>query len=174
MLLFGQALLIFTMRVADQTLGTLRIVMLISGRRVVAGILGFFESMLWLLAVASVVGSVDSPVKVVAFAGGFAAGTMLGGTVEQWIGLGKNLIRVIAPVSSPPVAEAIRELGYGATVVNGEGLDGNVRITFSVVPRRQVRGVMESIRQVNNAAFVTAEGIETVDLHSVRRWSLRK
>ncbi len=162
------------MRVADQTLGTLRIVMLISGRRVAAGVLGFFESLLWLLAVASVIESVDSPLKIVAFAGGFAAGTMLGGTVERWIGLGKNLIRVIAPVSSPSVAGAIRELGYGATVVNGEGLDGSVRVTFSVVPRRNAREVMEAIRTTNHDAFVTAEGIETIDLQSVRRWSIRK
>lgn len=174
MLVAGQALLIFAMRVADQTLGTLRIVMLISGRRVVAGVLGFFESLLWLLAVASVISSVDSVLKMVAFAGGFAAGTMLGGTVEQWIGLGKNLIRVIAPVSTPSVAESLRQLGYGATVVNGEGLDGSVRVTFSVVPRRQAKKVMEAIRDINHEAFVTAEGIETIDLQAVRRWSLRK
>lgn len=167
------ALLIFTMRVADQTLGTMRIVMLISGRRLFAGLLGFFESILWLLAVAQVVNSIDSPLKVIAFAGGFAAGTMLGGTVERWIGLGKSLIRVVAPNESPVVASAIRELGYGATVVNGEGLDGGVRIVFSVVPRRKTRSVMHAIKEVNQEAFVTAEGIETIDLARYRR-SIRK
>lgn len=162
------------MRVADQTLGTMRIVMLISGRRGMAGFLGFFESTLWLLAVAQVVNSIDSPLKVLAFAGGFSVGTMLGGTIERWIGLGKSLIRVVAPNESPVVATVIRDLGYGATVLNGEGLNGAVRIVFSVVPRRKTREVMQAIKEVNHEAFVTAEGIETVDLARFRRTSVRK
>lgn len=172
--LFLSALLIFSLRVADQTLGSMRIVMLIAGRRSLAGLLGFFESMLWLLATAQVVTNIDSPVKIVAFAGGFATGTMLGGTIERWLALGKSLIRVVAPNGSPTVVAALREQGFGATLLTGEGLTGEVEVVLSVVPRKRVSEVMALVHRVNPTAFVTAEGTETVELATYRKRLIRK
>jgi len=172
--LFLAALLIFSLRVADQTLGSMRIVMLISGRRGLAGLLGFFESMLWLLATALVVNNIDSPLKVVAFAGGFATGTMLGGTIERWLALGKSLIRVVSPIAAPSVADELRTAGFGVTIIEGEGLTGTVEIVFSVVPRKKAAEVTALVHRLSPDAFVTVESTETVDLARFRRRLVRK
>jgi uncharacterized protein YebE (UPF0316 family) len=168
MSLFLAALLIFFMRVTDQTLGTLRIVMLVRGRRLLAGALGFFESLVWVLAAGQVLTNLDSPLKIIAFAGGFSAGTMLGGTVERWLALGDSLLQIVAPVESPPAAHALREAGFGATVVNAEGMDGAVRITFTVIPRKRAREVMRIVKSVNPAAYVTFEEISTPNLQLIK------
>ncbi|MEE9473532.1 MAG: DUF5698 domain-containing protein, partial [Acidimicrobiia bacterium] len=110
------SLLIFLARLVDQSLGTMRIIYLFRGRRRLAGALGFFESTTWLLAVSQVVTNVDEPIKVFAFAGGFAAGTMLGGTVEKWLALGQGVLRVVAPFESPQSAVALRAAGFAVTV----------------------------------------------------------
>ena len=167
---FLLSLLIFGMRVVDVSLGTLRIVILMRGMRGLAGVLGFFESLTWVLAAALVIGNLDSPFKVVAFAGGFAAGTVLGSTIERWLALGKRILRVVTPVDSPDVAPALRRLGFGVTVVNGEGLEGDVRIAFSVIPRREFAQAMRAIGELNPDAFVTVEDIDTPSL--ARRRSL--
>ncbi len=156
------------MRVADQTLGTLRIVMLVRGRRSLAGALGFVESLIWLLAAAQVLSSLDSPLKMVAYAGGFAAGTMLGGTVERWLALGDSLLQIIAPVESEAAAPALRDAGFGATVVNAEGQDGPVRVTFTVVPRRRSREALNIVKTVNPHAYVTYEQIQTPNLEILK------
>jgi uncharacterized protein YebE (UPF0316 family) len=166
--LFFSALLIFAMRLADVSLGTLRIVMLVRGKRGWAGVLGFFESLIWVLAAREVLGNLDEPVKIVAYAGGYAAGTMLGSTIERWLAMGSVLVRIVAPVESPHAYEALQDAGYPTTVLNGEGRDGAVRVAFSVLPRRDSRHALDLVARVNPDAFVTIEDARHLDLTSRR------
>ena len=157
-------LIIFTLRLLDVGMATVRIVLLGRGRRWPATILGFFESLVWVLAIARVFDGLDDPARMVAFALGFAAGTYFGSVVEEWMALGQALVRVVAPIATDPVAPLLRERGYGATVVNGDGLSGDVRLTFCVVPRRDVYAVTRLIHEANPAAYVTVDQTTTVDL----------
>ena len=169
---FLLALLIFSLRLLDVSVGTIRIVMLVRGKRFVAGLLGFAESLTWVIAAGLVLSNLDSPVKVVAFASGFAMGTVLGSTVEQWIAVGNALLRVITPVDTAPVADQLRAAGYSVTVVNGEGLNGDVRIAFTVIKRRRAKEVLAIVREANPEAFVTIEDTRMPSLDA-RRGLLR-
>ncbi len=151
------AITIFSLRILDVSMGILRISMVVRGRRRLAGIFGFLESLIWLVAAAQVLKDLDSPIKYIAYAGGFAAGTMIGTTIERWIAVGHVMFRIVAPVNSPQVAEALRAEGFFVTVVNAEGRDGKVRISFSVVPRRKIPKVKTIVQQINPDAFVTFE-----------------
>lgn len=73
--------------------------------------------------------------------------------------MGTNIVRIVAPVGSPQVAEALREEGFAVTVLNGEGLHGDVRLALTVVPRRRLREVLEIVYGINPAAFVTFEQV---------------
>jgi uncharacterized protein YebE (UPF0316 family) len=109
-------------------------------------------------------GGLNDPARMVAFALGFAAGTYLGSVVEEWLALGQALVRIVAPVRTEPLAPLLRSKGYGATVVNGDGLAGDVRVTFCVVPRKEVYTVTRLIHEANPAAYVTVDQTSTVDL----------
>ena len=154
------AFFIFSMRIADVSIGTVRIVMLVRGKRVLAGFLSFLESLVWLLAAAQVLTDLDDPVKMVAYAGGYAAGTMLGATVERWIAIGKCLMRIVVPNDAPDVANVLRARGYYATVLNAEGRDGGVRIVFSVIKRRYTKEMLALVHEVSPKAFVTFEEVQ--------------
>lgn len=151
------ALTIFGLRILDVSIGTLRIGMLVRGRRRLAGLFSFFESLIWLTAAAQVLTSIDSPIKFVAYAGGYATGTIVGATLERWLAVGNAIIRFIATPKAPNVAAALREAGYYVTVVNGSGRDGDVTIGFSVVPRKQVGEVVRLIQKINPQAHITLE-----------------
>lgn len=151
------ALGIFALRLIDVSLGTLRIQFLVQGRRRLAGATAFFESLVWTIAAVLVLGELDEPLKLVGYAGGYACGTMLGSLIEGRIALGDRLVRVVSALESPQVADALQNSGYPVTVVNGEGAYGQVRVSFSVIPRRKVDEVLQLIKTVNPAAFVTVE-----------------
>ncbi|NLG09837.1 MAG: DUF2179 domain-containing protein [Deinococcales bacterium] len=151
------ALLIFMLRIVDVSLGTLRIGFLVRGARGLAGLFGFVESLVWLIAAAQVLSNLDSPLKFVAYAGGYATGTMLGVSVERWLAIGETIMRVVAPVDSPPVEDALREAGFYVTVLNARGRDGDVRVAFSVLPRRRIPAALKLVGEVNPQAFVTLE-----------------
>lgn len=162
-LIFDLAL-IFTLRTLDVGISTVRIVVLGRGRRGLAAALGFVEAMVWVVAVAQVLDGIDDPARMVAFAAGFALGTYVGSMVEEWLAIGQALVRVVAPVASPAVAPHLRDLGFGATVFNGDGMDGEVRLTFCVIERRRLREVSRLIHQVNPDAYVTVDDTASVDL----------
>ena len=172
--MLGAAALIFGLRIIDVSLGTLRIAMLVRGNRLYAGALGFFESLIWLIAAAEVLSNLDSPLKYIGYAGGYAAGTMLGTTIEKWQALGSILLRVIEPVDRPgSAAEALREAGYYATVMNARGRDGDVQIIFSVIPRRRQAEVLRLIRGINPNAYVTFEQTSRASSATVSNSPLR-
>src|SRR5690625_2204395 len=166
--MIGAAALIFGLRIIDVSLGTLRIAMLVRGHRLYAGLLGFFESLVWLIAAAEVLSNLDSPLKYIGYAGGYAAGTMLGTTIEKWMALGSVLVRIIEQVNEPDTVEPLRAAGYYATVMNARGRDGEVQIIFTVIPRRKQAEVLRIIQQHNPRAYVTFEqtsrtSVATVD-----------
>lgn len=158
------AAVIFLLRIADVAIGTLRIGFLVRGRPRVAGALSFLESLVWLTAAAQVLANLDSPVKFVAYAGGYAAGTMLGVQVERWVAVGDVLMRVVAPVDGPSATQALRDAGYVVTEMNASGRDGQVSVAFSVLPRRRVADAMRLVRQAAPDAFVAFEGTNPVRL----------
>ncbi len=150
-------LLIFGLRIVDVSLGTLRIGFLVRGNRRLAGLFGFVESLVWLIAAAQVLSNLDSPVKFVAYAAGYAAGTMLGVSVERWLAIGNSIMRVVSPVASPEVEERLRAAGFYVTVLNARGRDGDVRVSFSVLPRRRMQEALRIVGDANPQAFVTFE-----------------
>ena len=128
---------IIALRLVDVSLGALRIQYLVRGRRSLAGVLGFFESLTWVLAAAIVLGDLDQWYKVAAYAGGFGLGTSLGSTLDTWIASGQVFVRIMAPIDTPSVGDSLRDQGFAATVLNGEGYDGEVRLTLTAIPRRR-------------------------------------
>lgn len=172
--LVASAVVIFLLRIVDVSLGTLRIAMMVRGHRALAGALGFAESLIWLIAAARVLSSLESPIQFVAYAGGFAAGTMLGTTIEKWLAIGKVLMRIIEPVGETSAVPALRNAGYYATVLNAEGRDGTVKIVFTVIPRRRTQRVLDLVAEANPRAFVTLEQTTPARLASPAAANMRK
>jgi uncharacterized protein YebE (UPF0316 family) len=175
--LFLSSLAIFLLRVVDVSIASVRIVTLMRGRIGMASIMGFFESAVWVTAAALVFANLDNPVRIVAFAGGFGVGTLLGGYVERWLAMGTSLIRIVTtaePESPPRVAAALREAGYAVTVLNAEGMLGEVRVTLMVLPRRSVKRALGIVAEVNPQAFTTVEDITVPEIQRHKRGGIRK
>jgi len=150
-------IVIFLARILDVSIGTIRVILVISGARYLAAVLGFFEVVIWVLAVGSVVHNLDSPPILFGYAAGFATGTLIGMTIEDKIALGWRVVRVIAPESKGLLAPALREAGFRVTVVEGSGRDGPVDIAFSVIRRRELPKFYKVVGQVTPKAFVAVE-----------------
>lgn len=163
---FIGAVVIFLSRLADVTIGTLRISMLVRGYRKIAGVLSFVEALLWLFATSRAIQGIDDPVKFFAFGAGFASGTLLGSTIDGWLALGSCVVRVIAPVDSPQVADALRQMGLEITVLNAAGATGEVRLTFCIISRRRQKQVLRTISTINPNAMVSIDAVSTADLSS--------
>ncbi|HPT69986.1 MAG TPA: DUF5698 domain-containing protein, partial [Syntrophomonas sp.] len=66
-----QLLFIFFARIIDVSMGTIRTILIIRGDKWPAAIIGFFEIMVYTVALGMVVGSLDDPIRLVVFCSGF-------------------------------------------------------------------------------------------------------
>ena len=155
--LIFSALIIFTLRLADQSLGTMRALLVSKNKPIYAAFIGLFESAIWIVAISQVIKDIDDPVLIGAYAAGFAAGTILGTYIERIVGVGNIVVRVFCPANSPSVAETLRENGHGVTVIDGEGKDGPVKIYLCVIPRRKLKSVLQMIEEINPNAYITTD-----------------
>lgn len=165
---------IIALRLIDVSIGALRIQYLVRERRMLAGTLGFFESLTWVAAAGIVLNDLDEWYKVVAYAAGYGLGTALGGTIDAWIASGQIFLRIMAPSESPSVAEHLRELGFGVTVLNGEGFEGDVRLTLLAIPRRRQPEVVKAIQELNPDAFVTIDSVSAAKATAMKANRIRK
>jgi uncharacterized protein YebE (UPF0316 family) len=155
--LIFSALIIFSLRLADQSLGTMRALLVSKNKPIYAALIGLVESAIWIVAISQVIKDIDDPVLIGAYAAGFAAGTILGTYIERIVGVGNIVVRVFCPANSPSVAETLRENGHGVTVIDGEGKEGPVKIYLCVIPRRKLKSVLSMIEEINPNAYVTTD-----------------
>jgi len=163
-------LLIVALRLIDVSLGTLRIILLSRRYRLLPAAIGFVEVFTWVVAATVVFSNLNSWPRMLAYAGGFALGTYLGTLLESWLAVGYTMLRIVAPVASQPVAPGLRDAGYLVTVMNADGRDGEVRLSFTVIPRRRVREAMRLVRDLNPKAFVTLQDVDRVETRQRRAW----
>ncbi len=151
------ALLIFGLRMCDVTLGTVKMMIALQGRRYVAAAIGFVEVTIFVIAIGKVVGQLDNIVNVLAYSGGFACGTMLGITVESKLALGNRVVKVITHRPNDVLVSELRRLLFGVTRIVGEGRDGKVYILFSVVRRKDLERFVAVVNKFAPKAFVAVE-----------------
>ncbi|MEQ8577049.1 MAG: DUF5698 domain-containing protein, partial [Fulvivirga sp.] len=65
-------ILIFFARILDVSINTVRIIFVMGGKKYIATILGFLESLIWLLAIGQIFKHMDNVYCYVAYPAGFA------------------------------------------------------------------------------------------------------
>lgn len=151
------ALLICLLRIVDVSCDTMRVIFAVRGRRFFAGALGFFQAMIWIIAVSGALRHLDSILHIIGYAGGYALGTFVGVTIEQAVAYGWATIRIVSRAAGVEIAEALREKGFGVTEFGGFGREGNVEIVNTAVHRAQIEHVLEIVDRHDRNAFVTVE-----------------
>ncbi|MCA6364492.1 MAG: DUF2179 domain-containing protein [Bacteroidetes bacterium] len=166
-------LLIFIARLGDVTLATLRNIFISKGFRRIVPFVGFFEVLIWLIAMKQVMSKADNLASYLAWAFGFACGTYVGMRIEERLALGTQVIRIITNQLSQELIEALREANHGITVVDAEGAKGPVKMIFTVVKRTSVPDVIAILEKHQPNAFFSVEDVRNAQ-HGVFRSSERK
>jgi len=156
------AVIIFVLRIIGVTLATLRVLIMMRGRKILSASMGFFEVLVYVLAIGQVVNNLSNVWNLLGYCLGFAAGTLIGMSIEERLAIGFVTIRIVSRYNSQRMADAIRAAGYGATIDWGQGRDGTVGIVYATVRRREVDAVITTADEVDDDAFVTVEDTRTI------------
>jgi len=157
----------------DQTIGTMRLIFLSKGMKYVAPFLGFFEVIIWLLAVGQIMQHLDNWLSYIAYGAGFATGNFIGMLLEEKISLGTVIIRVILSRQSPELINELKSQNFGLTLVDAEGSKGSVKLIFSIIRRKELSNFIDTIHQYNPNAFYTIEDVKSANEGIFRRSNSR-
>ena len=153
-------LFVFTMRVIDMSLDTLRLLFVMRGRKLLAGGIGVIQATVFILAVSAVLKGPLDPLTVAGYALGFGAGVIIGMVAEQRLALGHSMLRVYSPAAGPTIAEALRTAHFAVTEFSAHGRDSEVTVINSAIARRDIARAQDIVRQLDPGAFITVDEIQ--------------
>lgn len=122
-----------------------------------APLLGFFEVLIWILAISQILTNISNFAGYVAYAAGFAAGNYVGLIIENKLAIGTLTIRMFVLGQENEIVEKLHDNGYGVTQVDAVGTTGNVKLIFTIIKRKDLKCVEEIIRSVNPHIFYSVE-----------------
>ena len=156
-------LLIFLARICDVSIGTMRIIFVSKGNRRIAPILGFFEVLIWIIAISKIMQNLDNYVNYVAYAAGFATGNFVGMIIEEKLAMGIQMIRIFVNDKGLELVRILNQNGYGATTVEACGAKEKINIIYSIIHRNELEKVLAVIDAFNPKAFFTIEDVKSAN-----------
>jgi uncharacterized protein YebE (UPF0316 family) len=160
----------------DVTIGTIRIVMVSKGQKIWAPLLGFFEVLIWLVAISKIFENLDNWICYIAYGAGFATGNYIGLIIEERLALGIVKIQIITRKSANELITNLKNAGYGITHHQAKGSTEIVSIIYSIIKRSEIQKVENIVKSTNPKAFYSIEDVKMVSQtvypidQAVRRW----
>jgi uncharacterized protein YebE (UPF0316 family) len=153
------ALGIFALRLSDMTCDTLRMLFVVRGRKGIAWVLGFVQSVIFVIAITTVLQHLDNPLNVIGYAAGFATGNVVGMWIEERLAIGHVKVSVVTQRLGTHLSQLLRDSGFGVTEIPARGRDGMVSMLSVTVLRKDVARVEDIVHAADAEAFVISEDV---------------
>ena len=158
--------IIFLARICDVSIGTIRTIVTVQGRTVIAFTLAIFEISIWVTVVSAVINQIkDQPLLVVFYAFGYATGNVVGIMVERKLAFGTTILRIITRDAGPQIADHLRKKGQPVTIFRGEGMRGPVNELYIACRRRDLKWILPDVQGMDPKLFYVIE--QARDMRSV-------
>jgi len=156
------ALLIFLMRTSDISLYTIRLLMVVRGRKFLAWVFGFCQSLLYINALRLIFTELGGWINIIGYATGFATGLVVGIFLEEYLGMGFLHIRIVSVNRGKEITEKLRNAGFAVTEIAANGRDGAVDLLHCGIHRCEKKHLEQIVSETDELAFITAEHIHPV------------
>jgi len=148
--------IIFLSRVLDVAMGTYRVQMIVRRKKLIAGVLGFFEVMIFILIVSKVIQDIGNWLNVIAYCGGFAIGNIVGIFISERISKEIISVGIISKSKWQEIENRLRDEGFGVTRNVGYGKDGEVQVLRVICERNYFPKVKDISLEYDRKAFITS------------------
>ncbi len=156
-------LLIFLAEVLHLTFGTIRVVFVSRGLKLPAAVVGFFEVLVFLFALGQVMQNLNDLTSYLAFAGGFATGSVVGLWIEEKIAMGMLSVQIITEDDAHDLVNYLRAHHFGVTSVTATGMSGKVRLLVVLIKRKHMNRLRQIVEQHHPHAFISVQDVRMVN-----------
>ena len=157
MAVFLLCLKIFFCRVVDVSLATCRTSFTVKRKTLVASAIGFVEVFIWFLVVKDALNTdINSIFIPIAYAGGYAAGTFVGGYVSKLISKPKINMQIITTYREHELLEKLKDFGFPMTVVDAIGQYNQYEkyLIYIQIDEKYEKEIRAKIMELDPTAFI--------------------
>ncbi|HSQ26004.1 MAG TPA: DUF5698 domain-containing protein [Anaerolineales bacterium] len=155
------ALTIFVLRIVDVSLYTVRIMMVMRGRKALAFLFAFFQALGFVVAMQLVFSDLGNWGKIAGYSAGFATGLIIGMALENRLAVGYAHLRMISAHKGPALIDELRQAGFAVTEIPGTGMEGAVSLLNCTIRRRHLPQVTQIVMDVDPEAFITSQAVRS-------------
>ena len=155
---------ILVFKIIEVSMATLRIVLITKDERLIGALIGFFEVVLWVILVSTVLSNItEDPIKVVIYAIGFAIGNYVGSKIENYIAIGTtNIEAIVFKQDGNQLSTELRSRGFAVTTVDAHGMNSEREILYIHLPRKKVCNAVSVIKSIQDNVVITINDIKPV------------
>ena len=151
-------LMVFFARICDVSIGTVRTIVTVQGRSVLAFCLAVFEVTIWITVVSTVIHQISQmPILVIFYSLGYATGNVVGILVEKKLAFGMIILKIFTQQEGQAMADHFRQKRQPVTVFQGEGMRGPVNELYIVCRRRDLKWMLPKVHEIDADAFYVVE-----------------
>lgn len=151
------ALFIMCLRIIDVSIGTVRTLMVVQGRKLYAGILGAIEVTVWLIAIRHIMIHLDNVWNILGYSIGFGLGNIIGITIEQFFGIGFIQVYIVSIHHADKLALELRKNKFGVTILPAEGGSSGYAILVVLLERKRQKELLKIIDEIDPKAFISIQ-----------------
>lgn len=147
-------LFIFIAKVFENSMATLRLILVSNGKKLLGAVLNFVISIAWIISAGLAINNInEDPFKIIVFAFGCFIGSYIGSLIEEKIAIGSNMLYVI---TKPEYTKLIKEK-LGDNYNNHTIISENENIIMIMVDRKKRKEVLELVRTIDENATIISE-----------------
>ena len=157
---------IFLVRILDVSLGTIRTIMTVKNKNIIASIIGFVEVTVWFLVVKEALNTNNNSIFIVfSYALGFSTGTYIGGLISNKYIKGYTSVQVIT--TNEKLENIIRNNKYGITKIN---IENQNQIMFIIqINNKSLDELKKIINKYDPKAFVVINETKYIQNGFIKR-----
>lgn len=149
-------LAVFCARIIDTSLATIRTVMVVKDRTILAFIFAFFEVFVWFLIVRQALTSVENVLLLaIAYSAGYACGVMVGMYITDRFIVSNISVNIVVK-QKKEIVNALIEHNFAVSVsrIKGKDLISNKYMIFVATTSKRVDELKKIVTEIDDHAFI--------------------
>ena len=148
-------IIIFILKILENALGTLRLIIVSNGKKIEGAVLNFLLSVVWVISTSMVV--IDNNLyKILVFAFGSLIGSYVGSVLEEKIALGNNMLFIISK-KYDQIKNKLTNSKINCYLISKD-------IVIVMTSRKKRKEVIDLILSIDNQAEIISESAKQLVL----------
>lgn len=147
-------LIILAIQISYVSLFTLRMILIVKGRKYLAATLSFIEVTINIIGLSLVLDRLSNPIYLITYSLGYGIGILVGSKIEELLALGYVTVQVITQDIESNLSGQLRDKGYGVTSWLAQGKDGERLVLNVLTKRKNMKILIAAINEIDCKAFV--------------------